>query len=165
MRAWVKLNPDIQSQANSQGAGYWRQFWVFKTTRDQRIDIKLQNHHAGGITWYIQSDRSGSNCSPCNQVPYWRRDSRVKVPRKRWFRVEIFFHRANDSSGRFFFAVDGKPIIDRQGPNLGYNQDEINVISHAQVYSSFKTAGSQMVDDVEVRDRPPCSALPCGRPQ
>jgi hypothetical protein len=162
MRAWWKFNPDLQAQADSQGSSYWRQVWVFKTTQDQRVDIKLYNRQAGGVNWHIRADDTGANCNPCNQVPYWTFDSTVKAPTTRWFPVEIYFHRANDSTGRFFFAADGQTIIDRRGPNMGYRQDVIAAIAHPLVYSSFKTAGWHMVDSFEVRDRPPCSVLPCG---
>jgi hypothetical protein len=164
MRAYVRLNPELASQAASIGSNYWRTFWVFKTTVDQRIHIQILNNHAGGPTWYIQSDDTGGSCNPCNQVPYWRVDSAVKVPLDQWFLLEIYFHRSNDSSGRFFFAVNGQKIVDRLGPNLGFRQDEIAVISHSIVYIGGKMPGWNLVDDVEIRDRPPCAALPCGPP-
>jgi hypothetical protein len=162
MRAYVRLNPELASQAASMGSSYWRNFWEFKTASDQRIQIQIVN--SGGPAWYVQSDSHGANCgTSCNQV-YWRSDSAVKVPLDQWFLVEIYFHRANDSSGRFFLAVNGQKIVDRFGPNLGYRQDEIVVVGHSVVYIGSKLPGWNLIDDLEVRDRPPCAALPCGAP-
>jgi hypothetical protein len=167
MRAWWKFNPDLQAQANSLGSNYWRAVWAFKTKTDQRIDIKLYNNHAGGVTWHLRSDDTGANCNPCNQNAYWDVDTTIKAPTDRWFPVEIYYRRAADNTGRFLFAADGKVVLDRNNlPNTGRNPDEwIAVGSHAGVYGSYKSSGAHYVDNFELRDKPPCSALPCGVPQ
>jgi hypothetical protein len=162
MRARWKLNPDLQAQADSLGTGYWRQVWVFKTPNYNRIDIKVLNKYAGGVTWYIQSDNCGAaEPNGCGTVTYWTYGSTIKVPTQNWFNVEIYFKRATDSTGRFLFAVNGQVIIDRNGPNMP-RVEEVNNIAHAIVYVSKKLPGYVLVDDLEVRSAPPCAALPCG---
>jgi hypothetical protein len=129
------------------------------------MKIEIMNHKAGGPSWVGTMDSGGHSASP-PVTEYWRQDSdQVKVPLDRWFYVEIYLHRSSSSDGRFYFAVNGQKVFDRLGPNYGVNQEPIKNIAHFIAYGpSNAFPGWQWVDDFEVRNLPPCPALPCGPP-
>jgi len=164
MRARWKVNPDMQAQANSLGNTYWRSAWGYKTANRNRIQVLIENHH-GYVHWYVQSDDVGANSLTVGTV-YWAEDTTVAVPTDRWFTIEVAYHRAPDSTGRFFLGVDGKAVVDHRGPTMGSAPwEEVNNMVHASVYSANKLPGYLLVDDFEVRTGPPCATLPCGAPQ
>jgi len=164
MRARWKVNPDMQTQATSLGTAYWRQTWVYKTANRNRIQVDIANH-PGYVHWYVQSDDFGASASGVPTI-YWAEDTRVGVPTDRWFTIEIAYHRAPDSTGRFFLGVDGRTVVDHRGPTMGSALwEEVNNVAHAEVYTANKLPGYLLVDDLEVRNGPPCATLPCAGPQ
>src|SRR5205823_711241 len=88
-RYWTRFNPEMATQAASQGTGYWRDLFAFKSWTDYRIAIGIDNYHLGGPSWYVQADGCGWQATSCGAPPiYWRWEQDVKVPLDQWFYVE-----------------------------------------------------------------------------
>jgi hypothetical protein len=162
LKQWVRLDPYLQRNADAIGGQYWRSFWAYKTYTRNRLQIQIHNHQPPGVHWYVQSDNCGARSTNCGATKYWTETSSVKVPRDQWFLVEIFYHRAPDSTGRFFFSVNGQVIFDHLGPTMPEPWEEVNNMVHASIYTANKIPGYTLVDDIEVRSAPPCGRLPCG---
>jgi hypothetical protein len=166
---WLKFDPDLQNAANRQGSSYWRAFFALKTWTDYRIEINVMNHHPSlGPTWYVQADNGGWKFVG-GVTTYWAQDSGdlatpLTVKPDRWMYVEIYMHRATDSTGRFYFGVNGQTVFDHHGPNYGVNNDPIAIFAFNTIYAQNADAQWNEVDDFQVRDLPPCATLPCGPP-
>jgi hypothetical protein len=161
MRAWWRDDPGLQQRADAIGNNYWRSAWTYKTYTRNRIHILIYNHQPGGVHWYVESDNLGAK-PPSNYVRYWAENPGVKVPLNQWFLVEVYYHRAPDDTGRFFFAVNGQVVVDHHGLTMPGPWEEVNNIAHASIYTTQKTPGYKLIDDIEVRSAPPCASLPCG---
>jgi hypothetical protein len=164
VRFWLRQNADIQTEANSLGAAYWRTVWQFKSWDDYRISIFQVNRRAGGIEWEVKADDCGWSRPSCSTVIYWIENRGVKVPLDKWFYVEIYMHRASDATGRFYLGVNGQTAVDHRGPNYGVERDQVAIMVHTQIYSNYRGASHQWTDDMQFYTVPPCPSLPCGPP-
>ena len=168
-RFWVKLNPELRSQVQANRNEFWRTLWVLKTYNDYRISTFVVGTRGGAPLWRVIVDNNPNGVFPaCPDNACWRADiDSVPVPTDRWFLMEVFLHRSRGDDGRFFWAVDGQVLVDRQGPSYGAYQENINFLAISGLYGNEANMSPayQWIDDVEVWERPPCDALPCGPAQ
>jgi hypothetical protein len=85
----------------------------------------------------------------------------TRVPIGQWFEVEWYMKRSKGPDGRYFAAVNGKTVGDWAGPTYGVNLDEIQDMYWVNLYSNHFPV-SELIDDLEIWDAPPCTNLPCG---
>ena len=159
IRYWLKLGPEVASQAQ-QGGAFWRAVFAMKTRNDYRIEAYVYGDSSGRPYWYAQGD-TNTGSGMYNQHWWDASNKTVPVPMDQWFLQEIYIHRSSGSDGRFFWAVNGQKLIDRYGNNYGVDGEQINCLMYNITYGSLYPQ-SQMIDDLEVWNVPPCTTLPCG---
>lgn len=162
VRLWMKFNPELLDQARSNPGNFWRVAWEMKTFTDYRITPFIYADSSGTPYWLIQADNKPNGCSNCQT--FWTIvNKNVPVPTDRWFLMEYYLYRSSGNDGRVFWAVDGQVIADRMGPNMGANNEEVNVIMYQNLYGSIFPM-YEWLDDIEIWNKPPCTGLPCGAP-
>ena len=158
---WVKLPSELLTQIQTYKGIFWRTLFAFKTYTDYRIESYIYGDASGVPYWYAHGDNA---VIPKGQQyqEYWAVSNKtVAVPFNQWFLLEIYFKRSKGNDGRFFWAVNGKTVGDRVGPNYGRDNEKINMIAYQDVYQNWFPA-YQWIDDFEIWDSPPCATLPCG---
>jgi hypothetical protein len=161
IRLWVNLPPDLLTQVQTYKDNFYRTMFAFKTYTDYRIESYIYGDANGVPYWYAHGDNLADGSTAPYQE-YWAVSNHtVPVPFNQWFAFEIYFKRSTGNDGRFFWAVNGQTIGDRLGPNYGINNERILEIMYQDVYQNWFPA-YQWIDDLEIWDSPPCSALPCG---
>jgi hypothetical protein len=166
---WVRLQPDLVEKMNNlpagpgiSGGGTWRAFFEFKTGNqtpwggpandgDYRVAVNILTYGGGQPYWHMRGDNVAGGNAPL--VNSWTDDNRnVPVPVGTWFKFEIFWHRSSGSDGRVWAAVNGQPLFDHRGANVGAWNLPINRIMAPVLYSGSAMPVYQWVDDVEVWD-------------
>jgi hypothetical protein len=165
VRYWIKLNPELLSQAQTFGLDFWRVLWEMKTFTDYRITTFVYGSSSRLPYFFVHADNNPNGSYPYQE--YWAvPNTSVPVPLDQWFSVEFYLHRSTGSDGRFYWAVNGQTVADHYGPNYGVNNENVNALMFSNLYgnSVHLKPAYQWIDDLEVWDLPPCSALPCGAP-
>lgn len=75
---------------------------------DELYDLGLVNASDGSLALVIYDHRSGANLALATPDPV--------VPVSVWFQLEAFYRNAQDASGRLTVWLDGRQIVDIQGP-------------------------------------------------
>jgi hypothetical protein len=126
----------------------WCTFFEWKTAGDYRVAAYVYINK-GEPYWYVHGD----NVAKDNYGEYkefWSEENHsIPVPEGKWFQVEFFWHRSTGNDGRFWWAVNGKVIVDHHGPNKILKP--IDRVMLFTVYSE-KYPLSQYVDDIEIWD-------------
>jgi len=121
---------------------------------------------AGHWHWLVQGDSGPPEDENDDTVKFQFCNANSQVPMNRWFKVEIFWHRAQTASdlGRIWVAIDGQEVIDtpdteRQGLMYaaGSPIDRVNL---PQMYGGDAYERNQYVDDLEFWDAFPENASP-----
>jgi hypothetical protein len=155
VKYWVKFPPDL---AQSMGPRDWRALFEWKTDGDYRTILDVYTDADGHPFWHVQGDNNANGGLPFQQ--FWAVDDRdVPVLQGDWFSVEVFWHRSGDFNGRIWIAINGHTIVDRRGSNIGVKGAPINRIMIFQNYGGTQNPSYQWVDDLEVWDGMPKSAL------
>jgi len=158
----IRFNPELRRQVQSRRKRFWRTVWSMKTKADYRIEAYVYGDANGDPYWYAHGD---NNPAGPPLVEYWSASNKsVPVPLDEWALVEIYLHRSTGSDGRFFWAVNGKTVIDHYGPNYGSRRQPVNVFMYSSVYGSIFPM-YQWIDDLEIWTAPPCPSLPCDSPR
>jgi hypothetical protein len=159
MRFWVKI-------PTNSALSYWHSLFQMKTATDYRLIFNIQTNtvRENGVTkceggaphWVLQADGVANQDST---PPFWvecNDSPNAAVPIGKWFKVEMFLHRALGATGRFWVAIDGNTIFDKQqGANGFYapnSTEPINRLLMPQLYGGDTYPKYQLVDDVEVWD-------------
>ena len=115
------------SRHNTVSAGNWRVQFEFKTGGyentgggDYRFITNVMKGSDGKLFWRTSTDNQANGpFDASKKVVAWSEEDHVTpVPVDNWFKYEVFWHRSNDSDGRFWSAVNGKVIVDHYGPNM-----------------------------------------------
>jgi hypothetical protein len=118
--------------------------------------------------WIVQGDAYGA--AP-NDPPLWQKcKGTSEVPTGRWFKVEIFLHRATSATapGRVWVAIDGQEVLDFNSSTDATNAignmyaagAPISRINLPQMYGGDVWPRDQYVDDLEIWDGFPPNASP-----
>ena len=150
---WLKYQPDL---AQSLKPPNWRVVFEWKTRSDYRVIASV-------VTWGLDANRVnvplsweiiGDNAA--QSLPYKRfwdeYNTTVPVPVGEWFKFEAFWHRTSGNDGRVWMAVNGRPIVDHRGPNIGVYKAPIDRIMMPNLYSGGAYPIYQWVDDVQIWD-------------
>jgi len=178
MRFWLKYPDGL--------TGWWQMPWQFKTsdhhstdpdeTRDSlRVSLLATpnaTYHwracpgatAGKWHWLIEADPGTVNVP--GDVKWQQCNPTAEVPFGRWFKVEVFFHRATSATGtgRVWVAIDSNEILDytvqgnAQENGMYAMGSHINRIMLPQMYGGDVFPRDQYVDDLEIWDGFPASA-------
>jgi len=113
----------------------------------------------GNWHWVIQGDRNPD-------FPIWQQcHSSAEVPFRKWFKVEIWWHRARaaNQSGRVWVAIDGQTVLDRtvtpsEGQGMYADESPIVRLNLPQTYGGDTWQRHQYVDDLEFWDAIPADA-------
>ena len=167
---WLKYQPDLMQKmnpnwlANGTTTPNWRVLFEWKTSSDYRVIVSAVTWglDTSGVnpplSWEIIGDNAAAN------LPYQRfwdvYNTTVPVPVGAWFKFEVFWHRSSGNDGRVWMAVNGQPIVDHSGPNIGVNNAPIDRIMMPNLYSSTSYPIYQWVDDVQIWDSFPPDAAP-----
>jgi hypothetical protein len=148
---WVMLQPDLVDKLHS-GDG-WRVVFEFKEGNAHggafRASLEIHAYHGAPPSWHVQWDNDANGGLP--RRDFWRSDNAtVSVPVGEWFKLEVFWHRASDNTGRVWFAVNGQVIDDHYGPTIGVRDDPVGRIFINQVYSGSTYPIYQWMDDIQV---------------
>jgi len=118
---------------------------------------------AGALKWRVQADTVANGGLAYNV--FWQTDNTsVPVPVDEWFKLEWFVHRATDSTGRIWVAINGTTIADFHGVTIntpaygGGSSCKINRIMPFTVYNTAASPIYQWVDDLEIWDGFPVDA-------
>jgi hypothetical protein len=166
---WLKLQPnllDLMGQCAPDIGYHWRSIFEWKAA-EYRINLQLQRDRdskactfVGPVYWKMVGDNNG-NCDlytpppgkkcPTPPTNRWAEENRsVAVPVGEWFKLEVFWHRSGDASGRVWVAANGQVIMDHHGPNTGDWNAPIDRIMAHQLYTSTAYPVFQWVDDLQV---------------
>lgn len=141
---WIRLQPDLVHKLR----GTWRDIFEFKTTdTDYRLELAIVSWGGGPPVWQARGD----GWIP-RYTEYWRiQNKTVPVPIGEWFKLEVYWKRSAGRDGRAWFAVNGKVIADRSGPNIGPRGSRINRVMVNQLYASSGAYPIyQWVDDLQI---------------
>lgn len=158
---WFKFQPDLNTQLNA-GSGSWRVMSEWKTggmnntwKGDYRILTSVIRDGSGRLYWNTQGDNNANYFTSVQR--FWTvTNNTVPVPVGQWFKYEVFWHRSNGSDGRYWAAVNGQPIVDHWGPNMGVYNLPINRIMLTNNYSGGKTPSQQWLTGLEIWNGFPC---------
>jgi len=151
---WVYLQPDLMTAVMSSPT--WIDLFEWKTPDpiDYRFQVAIQNYSGGAAHWMTIGDAYAPS-----YTEFWRvYADNVPVPLGRWFKLEVYWKRAPDASGRFWAAVDGQVILDRPGANYGVRADHIDRVMAHQVYTGGSYPFSTTIDDLQVWNTWPAAA-------
>src|SRR5215510_4550635 len=141
---WRKFDPTLlQKLVNT-----WHVLFEWKSAGDYRVVVGAVTY-SGTPAWQITADNDANGGLPYQQ--FWRVDNTsVPVPVADWFKFEVFWHRSAGSDGRVWMAVNGQPILDKFGSNIGVNNNPIDRIFLTQLYSGGSYPLEQWTDDVQI---------------
>jgi hypothetical protein len=147
VKYWIKLPSDL---ANKLGPDGWSVLFEFKTSGDYRVASYIYiDEETNKPYWYIHGDNVAKD-NYGDYKEFWSEENHsIPVPEGKWFQVEFFWHRSVGNDGRFWWAINGKVIVDHHGPNK--ISKPINRIMLFTVYSK-KHPLSQYVDEIEIWD-------------
>lgn len=161
---WIKFQPDL---AQKMGPNSWRVFFEWKTgplggvnnAGDYRLISYVYTDSSGNPYWFTHLDNLSSPAgTPYHE--YWSQSEHgVPVPQGQWFKFEVYWHNARDSTGYAWEAINGQVVVDQYGPNSGCCP--VNRIMIAQNYSGGtydQKPAYQWVTDVQIWDGIPPSA-------
>ena len=161
IRYWLKYQPDL---AQSLVPPNWRVLFEWKTTSDYRVIVSAVTWglDANGVNVPLSWEIIGDNVAgSLPQQRFWDvYNTTVPVPVGEWFKFEVFWHRSSGNDGRVWMAVNGQPIVDHSGPNIGINNAPIDRIMMPNLYSGGSYPIYQWVDDVQIWDGFPPDAAP-----
>lgn len=171
---WLKFQPglgEIMGVPAGYGNGqwHWRSFFEWKTAGDYRVLAQVKRDpwiNNGELYWSVIGDNEANGGLPY-QLFWEETKTTVAVPIGKWFKYEVFWHRSGDANGRVWMAVDGQPIVDRFGSNMGTGLQNspapINRIFVNNLYSSTSYPIYQWMDDLKIWNGFPsvCPDLPC----
>jgi len=183
MRFWLLYPNAFTTNVND----YWQMPWQFVTdgghnpdpddeTDELRVSLfatpsKSHDGHdcapsaPGHWYWLIQGDKGVDE----DDWKFHKCAVSSTVPTGRWFKVEIFLHRARTSgdAGRVWVAIDGNEIIDYDSRvdastngagNMYVSGSPISRMNLPQMYGGDTYPREQYVDDVEIWDGFPSNA-------
>jgi hypothetical protein len=156
IRYWMKQQVDLYI---TMGIHAWRSFFWIKTKCDYRIESYIYTNSSGQEFWFTHGD---NNYCGAYQQFWYDQDTTVPVPQGAWFPVEIYWKRSSGADGRFWTAINGRVVFDRQGSMR--LSDPLLFIAPFGVYTAGGFPAYQWVDDIEIWDDFPCDAPPCGGP-
>lgn len=153
VKYWLKLPNNL---AKRLGDGTkddgWCTFFEWKTAGDYRVAVYVYVDEDKKPYWFVHGDNVANQNFTYKE--YWSKENRtVPVPEDKWFMVEFFWHRSTQSDGRFWWAVNGKVVVDYHGANKIKKQ--IDRIMLFTVYAE-KYPLRQEVDDIEIWNGFPC---------
>jgi hypothetical protein len=174
MRFWLKYPDEL--------TGYWQMPWQFKTsdshTSDASDSLRVSlfatpnvSHNgtacpgatAGQWHWLIQAD---PGVGTPGTLKWQQCNPTAEVPIGKWFKVEVFIHRATSATGtgRVWVAIGGNEILDYtvQGTTLENGMyaagSPIDRIMLPQQYGGDEWPRDQYVDDLEIWNGFPANA-------
>ncbi len=147
---WMKFPADLASRMGFDG---WFAFMEWKTccNEDRIAAYVYEEVNSNQLYWYVQNDNETDGAS--NHIIRWEEENRsVPVPVGQWFHVEVFLHRSTGADGRFWWAINGRTIVDHHGQN-----------KHTHPFNRFMpftlyTNAQQMdlwIDDIQIWDTMP----------
>jgi hypothetical protein len=151
---WLKLQPDLLDKLAASPDGSWRVIFEWKeggytTAGGAFRTILIVNMFNGKPSWQVKWDNDANGGYPKQE--FWRtQNSSVPIPVGEWFKLEVFWHRAKDGTGRIWYAVNGLVIDDHRGTTIGVNNDPIGRIMINQVYSGTTYPIYQWTDDIQI---------------
>jgi len=151
---WMILQPDLMTTVMSSPT--WVDLFEWKTPDpiDYRFQIAIENYAGGAPHWMAIGDAYYPS-----QTEFWRvYADNVPVPLGQWFKLEIYWKRAPDNSGRFWAAVNGQVILDHSGPNYGARADHIDRVMAHQVYTGGSYPLTTTIDDLQIWNTWPTAA-------
>jgi len=143
---WMMLQPDLMTTVMSSPT--WVDLFEWKTPDpiDYRFQIAIENYAGGAPHWMAIGDTYYPS-----QTEFWRvYADNVPVPLGQWFKLEIYWKRASDNTGRFWAAVNGQVILDHSGPNYGARADHIDRVMVQQVYTGGSYPLQTRIDDLQI---------------
>ena len=158
---WLKYQPNLMQ---SMIPPNWRVLFEWKTSSDYRVIVSVVTWglDANGVNVPLSWEIIGDNVAgSLPQQRFWDvYNTTVPVPVGEWFKFEVFWHRSSGNDGRVWMAVNGQPIVDHSGPNIGINNAPIDRIMMPNLYSGGSYPIYQWVDDVQIWDGFPPDAAP-----
>ncbi|HEV7609896.1 MAG TPA: family 16 glycoside hydrolase [Steroidobacteraceae bacterium] len=181
MRFWLEYPNAFTDDPDD----YWQMPWQFVTDGahvsgnddDLRVSVIGTRSPAfngepcadatdGQWHWIVQADQHGSQPTA---PPLWQKCSGTStVPTGRWFKVEIFLHRATSATanGRVWVAIDGHEVLDFNSnvdstkalANMYAAGSPISRMNLPQMYGGDVWPRDQYVDDLEIWDGFPGNA-------
>lgn len=150
-----------QELATILGKNSWLTFSQFKTKSDYRLAYYIYSDQQQNLYWHVHGDNVVLDDVPYKQ--YWYQENKkVPVPTGRWFEVEVFWHRSQNTDGRVWLAIDGEVVIDYRG--VTKLEEPIHEIMLFTNYAAVPL--KQWVNNVEVWSDFPCGeAQSCYQPQ
>lgn len=145
---WLKTNPNLASL----GRGGWKAITQVKTSGDFRAGLQIQGYDSSRPPYYaVQLDNYANGGLPVEVFDVIENYAVPIMPGGTWVRVEAFY-RMHPTSGRAWFAVNGKTIVDHRGKMMGINKRPINRVFAFPLYTNYAMPAWQYVDDFEMWD-------------
>ena len=155
---WMKFQPDLAENLQAvQSSGPWRVVFEFKegggsfpsTGAFRGILEVVYRSGMSAPQFQVTWDNDANGGLPLQR--FWRaNNTTLPVPVGEWFKLEVFWHRAKDNTGRVWWAVNGKVIDDHYGPTIGVNNTPVGRIFVNQVYTGAPYPIYQWTDDIQM---------------
>jgi len=154
---WFMFQPDLAEKlGTNQGYDNWRMLSEWKTggSTDYRVATVVEKDVSTGVLCWI-STGEGWDIQGLHH-DYWTvKNNVVPVPAGEWFKYEVYWNRSSGSKGRYWVAVNGQVIVDRNGSlypeNTSY-PEKINRIFLTNIYSGGTAPMQQWTTDLEIWD-------------
>ncbi|MDX1653042.1 MAG: T9SS type A sorting domain-containing protein [Brumimicrobium sp.] len=164
---WMKVQPNLYS-IMQYGTNRWRiimeWFETGQPSSDYRWGLKPRvgdfSTDSTSAYWQFYQDYqfgAGAGAYFIGDTSYY---SPGQIPLNRWFKVEVFWKQAMDSTGRIWASVDGQVIFDEKGRNM--NDTTPSPLSNWQIFKLYVDEPSmddglvyQWIDDIEIWDTIP----------
>lgn len=144
-------------------SGNWYQQFAFKTGGhkgtgggDFRFSVVILENKEKKLYWMCKADsNANANTAEVPLKDFWViRNETVPVPVGKWFKVEVYWKRSNEGEGRYWAAIDGKPICDYKGPKTkGDFNLNVGRIFIMNAYSGGDAPVQSEVTNLEIWDK------------
>ena len=163
-REWIKFDPNTADRAARIGAEFYQIFWEAKAVPDYRLRVQLAWDETRGLVVEAHDDglRDANPIRIPNvptSVPIVMADADSSDG---WLLLEVFVDRTRGAESRWRVRFGGVDIVDYTGPLNGVSDHILNLPMFVQIYSDVadldRDPFHELVDDLELWDRPPLDA-------
>jgi hypothetical protein len=162
---WYFWDPRIGQYAANDPVNFWKGLMGMKTPNNLRMGVSASTVN-GIFQFNIEADDCGADGTPCGSPTYWRVQANQPVPIGQWFKAEVRWVIAKDSTGYFGLAINGQIVAQRSGDTYGaYSSQRVkeypNNLTMGSVYAYLGPLHWVLYDDLRIYRDPPCGSFPC----
>jgi hypothetical protein len=168
LRYWIRLDEQLLMDAAT--PGYWRLIAEYKSYgmpvihREQAMLYAHSRPGSAPEPYLLAIGNYQDSSTPPRWLVDYHAPDYDPVPLGTWVPFELHLRYRGLDDDRFTVALGSEVLADHVGPSTGAAAGvPLGSLFANKIYGAANDA-PQWIDDLEIWDRPPCDALPCGPP-